>query len=213
MVATVATVAYLGLEARAVEVQVQLVVRPAGLRHRRPARQGGRRKPRAGARGACGDRPGAAAQAHHRQPVAGRPAQGRARISTCRSRLACWRRWACRRRKPVALCRGRRTRPRRADRRRRPGVLLAALHASAIGKGLICPAAQGRGGGLGGRCRSHRRARPAGAAHAFQGHALLRRPRRARRMPPGGGPDLARSRARRSPSARSRSQRRAGIIC
>ena len=48
MVATVATVAYLGLEARAVEVQVQLVVRPAGVRHRRPARQGRRAKAASG---------------------------------------------------------------------------------------------------------------------------------------------------------------------
>ena len=49
----------------------------AGVQHRRPARQGGGREPRAGARRTARLRPGAAAEAHHRQPRARRPAEGR----------------------------------------------------------------------------------------------------------------------------------------
>ena len=191
MGATVATVAYLGLEARAVEVQVQLSSGLPRFHHRRPARQGRRRKPRAGPRGAGGDRPGAAAQAHHGQPVARRPAQGRLAFRSADRACACWRRSARPTPRPVALCRGRRAQPRRADRRL---AGRAAGRAPCLGgrQGADLPGVAGQRGGLGGRARSDRRARPAGAARASEGHArCCRAPPEARPSRSVAGPDLA----------------------
>ena len=95
-----------------------------------------------------------------------------------------------------------------------PGVLLAALHASSDDKGLICPAVPRQRSGLGRRARSRRRARPARAARASQGHRAAAAARsRARPSRRWAGPTSPRSRARKSPSARSRSPRRAGTIC
>ena len=78
MLASVATVAFEGVEARRVDVQVQQLGRDGEhvLHHRRPGRQGGGREPGAGARGLRRHRPGPAGQADHRQPGPRRPAQG-----------------------------------------------------------------------------------------------------------------------------------------
>ena len=143
--------------------------RPAALHHRRPARQGGRRKPRAGAGGLGLDRPGAAAQANHRQPVAGRSAQGRLAF---RFADRAWpagsdRRHRCR--KPVALCRGRRAWPRRAD-RRFAGRAAGGIARVGRGQGPGLPGGAGGGSGLGRRCRSAGGARFAGLTGAFEGH-------------------------------------------
>ena len=213
MVATVATVAYLGLEARAVEVQVQL---SSGL----PrfiivglARQGGRRKPRAGARRAGRDRPRASAQADHGQPVARRPAQGRlafrpadrARPAGGDRRDRC--RDACRIMSRSASCASTGG-SRLAGRAARGAPRLGA------GQGADLPGGAGQRGGLGRAARSARRARPAGAARASQGHGVAARRRRwPRPSRPMAGPTSRRSRGRRSPSARSRSPRPAGTIC
>ena len=73
-----------------------------------------------------------------------------------------------------------------------PGVLLAALHASAQRHGADLPGGAGGRGGLGGRRRGGRRARPARAARPSQGHArCCPRRRRARPSRSVGGPDLA----------------------
>jgi hypothetical protein len=79
MVATVSTVAYLGLDARPVEVQVQIAGGlPKFLVVGLPDKAGGGgREPRAGPRRARRDRPFASAQADHGQPFARRPAEGR----------------------------------------------------------------------------------------------------------------------------------------
>ena len=117
--------------------------RPAQLRHRRPAGQGGGREPRAGAGGPGRDGPGAAAAADHRQPGTGRSRQGgqplrpadragRARSSwaCCRSTRSsgiwCWAswRWTAASARSRACCRRRWRRP-------------------SAGIGLICPAACG----------------------------------------------------------------------
>ena len=220
MVATVATVAYLGLEARAVEVQVQLAAGPAHIPHRRPARQGGRREPRAGPRGAGGDRPGAAAQADHGQPVARRPAQGRLAFRPADRAWACSRRWA--RPMPRACRTMSRSASSSLDGRiaPSPGVLLAALHASRAGMGLICPAVAGSGGGLGGRCRGGRRARPARAARHLKGSAAAAPARAGRgraagrrarpRAGQGPGSRQARARDRRGRRPQSADERAAG---
>ena len=94
MAATVATVAYLGLEARAVEVQVQLSsglprFTIVGLPDKAVAESRERVRAALG-----GDRPRASAQGHHRQPVAGRPAQGRLALRSADRACACWRRSA-----------------------------------------------------------------------------------------------------------------------
>ena len=77
MVARITTVAFQGIEAIPVDVQVLMtpgkpIFNIVGLPDKAVARE-----PRAGARGAARLRPGAAAEAHHRQPRAGRPAEGR----------------------------------------------------------------------------------------------------------------------------------------
>ena len=76
-VAHIYTVAFQGIEARSRRAGPYRRGRRRAFQYRRPGRQGGRRKPRAGARRAVGHRPGAALQAHHRQSGAGRSAQGR----------------------------------------------------------------------------------------------------------------------------------------
>src|SRR5438270_11099094 len=76
MAATVATVAYLGLEARAVEVQVQLTSGVPKFTIVGLADNGRRREPRSRPRRAQCDRLRTAPEGHHHQLVAGRPAQG-----------------------------------------------------------------------------------------------------------------------------------------
>ena len=63
-----------------------------------------------------------------------------------------------------------------------PGVLLAAIHASATDRGLDLPGHPGAGGGVGRRCRSGRGSRPAGLARPFEGQRFASRadPRRGR---------------------------------
>ncbi len=61
LVALVSTVAFLGLEARGVEVQVQVIPGLAQFRGGRPCGQSGGGEPRAGAGRIVGDRAGAAA--------------------------------------------------------------------------------------------------------------------------------------------------------
>src|SRR2546429_5027687 len=72
-----------------------------------------------------------------------------------------------------------------------PGVLLAAIHASGLDKGLICPAAQGSeaswAGGLEGVAAPDLLAL---LAH-LKGTALVPAPLAAEAEPPDGGPDLA----------------------
>ena len=94
-VAHVYTVAFQGIEAREVDVQVHIgdggngQFNVVGLADKAVAES--RERVRAAL---ARHRPGAALQAHHRESGAGRPAQGRHRITTCPSRWACWRRWA-----------------------------------------------------------------------------------------------------------------------
>jgi len=67
LVQRVSTVAFEGIEARAVDVQVQVAPRLAGVRDRRPPRQGGVGSARAGALGADRLGAGAAGAPDHRQ--------------------------------------------------------------------------------------------------------------------------------------------------
>ena len=213
MAATVATVAYLGLEARAVEVQVQLSsgipkFTIVGLADKAVAESRERVRAALAAIGLAlppkvitvnlspADLPKEGS--HYDLPIALVPAGGDRRD---------------RRGSAVALCRGRRTVPRRADRglagrapRRDPRV----EHR----QGPDLPGGAGQRGVVGRGARSHRRARPARAARASQGHRAgvrARPPPRPSR--PSAGPTSPRSKARKSPSARSRSRPRAGTIC
>ena len=198
MVARVRTVAFQGIEAVPVEAQVTIASGlPAftvvGLPDKAVAES--RERVRA-ALGRAGPR--AAGEAHHRQSGAGRSAQGRqpfrsadragtaggdgraagATSSRAMSRWASWRSTArcCRWR---ACCR---------RRSRRGGA----------GQGLICPAAIGRRGGLGGRDRSAGGAVAAGAGQPLQGHAGAgRRPSRGSPRPGLAAPTSGTSRARR----------------
>ena len=214
MVAIVATVAYLGLEARGVEVQVQLAAGRAQFHHRRTARQGGRREPRAGSRGAWRRSASRCRPSGSRSICRPPTCPRKARISTCRSRLGLLAALGATDKESLShyvvvgeLGLDGRIAP-------SPGVLLAALHASAQRPRADLPGHPGAGSGLGGRCRSGRGARPAGVAGAFEGHSV------ASRADPGRGrsrwsavPTSPRSRGRKPPSARSRSPRRAGTIC
>ena len=106
MVATVAIVAYQGLEARAVEVQVQLSTGlPAfvivGLPDKAVAES---RECVLAALSAIGL--ALSAQADHDQPVAGGSAQGRLALRSSHCALPAGGDWCDRRRKPVPLCRG-----------------------------------------------------------------------------------------------------------
>ena len=95
-----------------------------------------------------------------------------------------------------------------------PGVLLAAIHASASRQGPDLPGGAGQRSLLGGRARGDRSARSSRAAGAFEGYraraAAASSRSRARRS---ADPTSRRSRGRKSPSARWRSPRRAGTIC
>ncbi len=72
-----------------------------------------------------------------------------------------------------------------------PGVLLAALFAAGADLGLICPGRPGRRGGVGGRGRRHRRARPAvSLINHLKGSQLLSPPVRSVAEIVRGGPDL-----------------------
>ena len=214
MAATVATVAYLGLEARAVEVQVQLSVGPAGIHHRRacPTRPSpkaasgcARRWPRSASRCRPSGSPSTC-----RRPTCPR----KARITTCRSRLCLLAAIGATDAETLShyvavgeLC---------LDGRIAASPGRAARRDPRVGarQGPDLPGGAGQRGGLGGRARRDRRARPAGAARPSQGHgagcAARRRSRPSRRA---AGPTSPRSRDRKSPSARSRSPRPAGTIC
>ena len=81
-------------------------------------------------------------------------------------------------------------------------------------KGLICPAAQGSRGALGERRAGARRARPGQPAQPPQGHAAPARAAAGRgRASRAAAPTSSRSRARKPPSARSRSPPPAGTTC
>lgn len=71
-----------------------------------------------------------------------------------------------------------------------PGVLLAALHASEQGKGLICPAGARRRSSLGERRSDHRGARRGRVAQPFERGAAPSRPQPGEVEEPGLGPDL-----------------------
>ena len=214
MVALVSTVAYLGLEARAVEVQCQVAAGHAALHRRRPARQGGRREPRAGPGRARRDGPVAAAQADHHQPLARRPAQGRQPLRPAdRARAARGDGRDRRRAARPTISRSASWRSTAAS-SPSPGVLLAALHASERGEGADLPGRARRRGALGERGAGDRRARPRQPAQPPQGRAdACPSRRRARSRRRGRARTSSRSRARRPPSARSRSPRRAGTTC
>jgi magnesium chelatase family protein len=94
-----------------------------------------------------------------------------------------------------------------------PGVLLAALHASSRDMGLICPAVQGPEAAWAGNVELIAAPDLLALLSHLKGKVVLRRRSRARPRPRRAVPTCARSRGRKSPSARSRSPRRAGIIC
>ena len=95
-----------------------------------------------------------------------------------------------------------------------PGVLLAALHASALRQRADLPRRAGRRGRLG-RASSTSSPRPTCWRCSRISRALrwCRAAVAAEAEAPEGGPDLARSKGRKSPSARSRSPRPAATIC
>ena len=94
-----------------------------------------------------------------------------------------------------------------------PGVLLAALHASARGLGLICPAAQGSEAAWAGEIEVLAAPDLIALLNHFRGSAVLSPPAPGEAEPPGYGPDLAQVKGRKMPKGRSRSRRRAAIIC
>ena len=71
-----------------------------------------------------------------------------------------------------------------------PGVLLAALHASAEGKGLVCPAAQGAEAAWAGSIEVIAAPDLLGLLNHFTGHGLLSPPQPGEAEAPGIGPDL-----------------------
>lgn len=71
-----------------------------------------------------------------------------------------------------------------------PGVLLAALHASATGKGLICPAAQGPEAAWASQIEVVAAADLIGLINHFKGHQLLGAPQPGAVEEPSFGPDL-----------------------
>ena len=173
--AHVYTVAFEGMEAREVDVQVHIGgrrQRQNPFNRRRPRRQGGGRKPRARARGAARHRPGAARYkritvnlapadlpkegSHYDLPIALGLARGDGRAA----RRARWRDYTALGELSLdgaitAVA----------------GVLPAAIAASAAGRGLICPAACGARSGLGGRSRDRRRAVADRAGQSHEGRA------------------------------------------
>jgi len=72
-----------------------------------------------------------------------------------------------------------------------PGVLLAALHASGCDKGLICPAAQGSEASWAGELEVLAAPDLLALLSHLKGTALLSPPLAAEAEPPDGGPDLA----------------------
>jgi magnesium chelatase family protein len=72
-----------------------------------------------------------------------------------------------------------------------PGVLLAAIHASAIDKGLICPAAQGSEASWAGQLEVIAAPDLLALLAHLRGTTILQPPPQAEAEPPEGGPDLA----------------------
>ena len=143
---------------------------PAALQPRRPARQGGRREPRASPCRACRDGPGAAAQANHHQPFARRPAEGRQPLRPADCAGVARGDGGDRRRAVAGLDRGRRAGARRAHRaiagraaRRHP--------CERRGKGPDLSRRARRRGALGERHPGLRRARPGQPAQSPEGRA------------------------------------------
>ena len=140
--ARVSTVAFQGIEA--VPVDVQVMVAPGKIEHphRRPARQGGRRKPRARAGGAPCLRPVDAGEEGDRQSRARRPAQGRQPL---RSADRAWPDGGARRHSRRCACGYVVLGELSLDGTIAAvaGALPAAIGANAEGKGLICPHACG----------------------------------------------------------------------
>lgn len=71
-----------------------------------------------------------------------------------------------------------------------PGVLLAAIHASAVGKGLICPAAQGPEAAWAGSVQVVAAPDLIGLLNHLKGNQLLAAPLPGEAFEPGSGPDL-----------------------
>jgi magnesium chelatase family protein len=71
-----------------------------------------------------------------------------------------------------------------------PGVLLAALHAAEVGKGLICPAAQGAEAAWSGSIEVLAAPDLLALINHLKGHGLLGAPAAGEVLPPGRGPDL-----------------------
>ena len=71
-----------------------------------------------------------------------------------------------------------------------PGVLLAALHASEVGKGLVCPAVQGPEAAWAGSVEVLAATDLIGLLNHFKGHQLLSPPVPGEAEAPGYGPDL-----------------------
>lgn len=94
------------------------------------------------------------------------------------------------------------------------GALPAAIGANALGKGLICPAESGPEAAWAGSEIDILAPRSLIAiANHFRGTQVLSRPEPAVRAAAGAFPILPTSRARKAPSGRWRSRRRATIIC
>ena len=213
MAATVATVAYLGLEARTVEVQVQLAAGlPAfvivGLPDKAVAESRERVRAALSAIGLAlppkritvnlspADLPKEGS--HFDLPIA----LGLLAAIGAADRESLGR-----------LRRGRRIEPRRAN-RAVAGVLLAALHASSLDKGLICPAAQGAEAAWAGELDVVAAPDLLALLAHLKGTALVAQPGGGRgREPHRRRPTSRRSRDRKSPSARSRSPRPGATIC
>ncbi len=71
-----------------------------------------------------------------------------------------------------------------------PGVLLAAMHAGAEGRGLVCPAAQGSEAAWAGSAEVVAAPDLLALINHFKGHGLLARPQPGEVEEPGRGPDL-----------------------
>ena len=214
MYGQIATVAFVGIEAKPGRGAGADQRRPARVRRRRAAGQGGGREPRARAQRAARRRPRAALQAHHRQSGAGRSAQGGQPLRPAdRARHdggdGCGRAGRHRGLRGDRRAGARRLDPRRAgraaggDRRQRHG------------QGPDLPRRLRAGGGLGRRGHDHAGgAAPAVAGQSLQGPAdaaaaEAQRARTTRRRCP-----ISRtSKARRAPSACSRSPPPAATTC
>ena len=184
--------------------------RAAGLHHRRPAGQGGRRVARAGAQRPWRAGPRPAAQAHHGQSRAGRPRQGGQPLRSADRARRCWSAWApCPRMRPRAIWRSASWRW-TARSCAVAGVLPAAVAASARELGLICPAAcGGEAAWLGSDIEILAAANLLALINHFNGTQVLSAAgaRALRRAAAATTPSSPTSRARRPPSARSRSPR------